>query len=539
MSREWSVQPNILWIVAAISAALGQMSCEAATDASGGDGDVDTDTDTDSDSDSDSDGDADGGDSDTEYNGPPIPETCEQAAQATTTVGCEFYAVDLDTAAPTMPYAVAVANVNLDNPATVTVSQGSATGWVEVEGVTLEPMSLYTFNLPDYVTENSGLQPDRSFHIVSDIPIVAYQFNPIDGSTSYLSDASMLIPVTSWSQTYDVVGWKQTADMSGADGTMLAYFVAVSASDGTVVTVSPSSVPQSGASVPASTTPFDVPMDDGDVLEVATSAVDDSMTGSEIVSNSGHPIAVFSGQECTYIPSTTYACDHLEEQLPGLRFWGTEFVGARMPNRSTTDTTDPVLWQIFASEDTSVTISADPGIVTAPTGMIGTFSLTAGEVMEFFAEGTTAAPGDLYVVSDKPIGIMQYMTGAEAPNASGIGDPLMVYTSPTQQYLPRYVVLVPSTWVNDALIIARHAGVAVYLDDVEIPSSQFVSVAGSGYEVARIIGTDTTGTLDGVHTLRSADDAKGISVTVVGWDMYDSYGYIGGMGMGAINPIVE
>jgi len=109
----------------------------------------------------------------------------------------------------------------------------------------------------------------------------------------------------------------------------------------------------------------------------------------------------------------------------------------------------------------------------------------------------------------------------------------MVYVSPTQQFLQRYVVLVPGTWFNDMLVITRTEGVGVFLDDVEIPSSSFLSVAGSGYEVARVTAAD------GIHTLRSADETKGIGVMVVGWDQWDSYAYIGGMGMGALNPIIE
>ena len=30
-----------------------------------------------------------------------------------------------------------------------------------------------------------------------------------------------------------------------------------------------------------------------------------------------HPIGVFSGQECAFVPANVYACDHLEEQLSG------------------------------------------------------------------------------------------------------------------------------------------------------------------------------------------------------------------------------
>jgi hypothetical protein len=46
-------------------------------------------------------------------------------------------------------------------------------------------------------------------------------------------------------------------------------------------------------------------------------------------------------------------------------------------------------------------------------------------------------------------------------------------------------------------------------------------------------------TPDGVHTLASANGTDGLGVIVVGWDQYDSYAYMGGMSLGAINPSVE
>jgi hypothetical protein len=147
--------------------------------------------------------------------------------------------------------------------------------------------------------------------------------------------------------------------------------------------------------------------------------------------------------------------------------------------------------------------------------------------------GNSAQPGDLFIEADKPIAVMQYMIGSENPNCNSIGDPAMVYTSPAEQFLPRYVVLVPGTWVNDALIITRHAGVDVLLDGATVPNGSFVSVAASGYEVARVP------VADGNHTLESADAQYGLAVVVVGWDQWDSYAYAGGMGMGEINPVVE
>ena len=77
-------------IVAAASLLLaaGLPACEGAQRSPyGSDADADADGDADTDADTDADADSDG---DTEYTGPVIPETCAQAEQATTTVGCHF-----------------------------------------------------------------------------------------------------------------------------------------------------------------------------------------------------------------------------------------------------------------------------------------------------------------------------------------------------------------------------------------------------------------------------------------------------------------
>src|SRR5690606_22138200 len=102
-----------------------------------------------------------------------------------------------------------------------------------------------------------------------------------------------------------------------------------------------------------------------------------------------------------------------------------------------------------------------------------------------------------------------YMVGAEAFGSS-IGDPAMVAMAPAEQYLPRYVVLVPGTWTQDFAVITRPIGAAITMDGVLIPDVEFNPVANSGYEVARVSGPD------GVHVLDGGDSP--FSVIIVGYD---------------------
>jgi hypothetical protein len=193
-----------------------------------------------------------------------------------------------------------------------------------------------------------------------------------------------------------------------------------------------------------------------------------------------------------------------------------------MPPRSASD---PSLWQIYASEDgTQVTLTTDPEITGVPNN---NFILNAGQVVEFYVGGTAEVPGDFEIEADKPIAVLNYMTGSENPGA-GIGDPAMVQLSPIEQFLPRYVVLVPGTWITDVAVVARPVGATITLDGAPIDDALFVPVVDSGYEAARVPVTD------GIHVFDGGQSK--FSVIIVGYDTFDSYAYLGGTGTGVINP---
>ncbi|MFV8751105.1 IgGFc-binding protein [Nannocystaceae bacterium ST9] len=456
--------------------------------------------------------------------GPIIPETCVQAEAGASTVGCLFFGADLDShdAAEDQQYAIAVSNVQQDDAANVQIEQKQNGAWTVIAGPTpVAPLSLYTFNLPSFNQDDSGIKTGGAYRVSSDVPIIAYQFNPVDGSASYLSDASMLYPVATWDHFNQVVGWKVIDDGFGPQG---AYISIIAAHDGTQVTVTPSTSTLAGAGVPAGQAgvPFVIDLNEGDLAEVMTKTMNQGLTGTRVETDDDHPVAVFSGNECTFIPTEVYACDHLEEQLAGVRLWGQHFIGSRVPPRSAND---PSLWQIYASEDaTSITLTADAQVTGLPASP---FMLNAGQVVEFYAGGNANQPGDFEVEADKPIAVLNYMTGSENPGA-GIGDPAMVQLSPIEQFLPRYVVLVPSTWITDVAVVARPAGAEILLDGVAIADNLFIPVANSGYEVARVP------VADGIHVFDG--DTNAFSIVILGYDDFDSYAYLGGTGTGVINP---
>ncbi|PRP94022.1 IgGFc-binding protein [Enhygromyxa salina] len=505
---------------------------------SSGDG-VDTNSTLETTGDGDGDGDGDTGDGDADDGGlkldlgqipdsespmaPVIPETCVQAEAGESTVGCLFYGVDLDShdQVENQQFAIAVSNVQVAQMATVQVEQKQGGVWNTIAGpAAVAPLDLYTFNLPAFSQDDSGVKVGGAYRVSSDVPIIAYQFNPIDGASSYLSDASMLYPVPTWDSINHVVGWKVTNDGS-VQG---AYLTVVAAHDGTQVTITPSAITLAGPNIPPSPAgvPFVVNLNEGDIAEVMTKTMNMGLTGTRVTSDPDHPVAVFSGNECTFIPTNVYACDHLEEQLSGVRLWGQHFIASRVPPRSASDTS---LWQIYASEDaTTITLTTDPAITGIPNN---NFVLQAGQTVEFYVGGNAQTPGDFEIEADKPIAVLNYMTGSENAGA-GTGDPAMVQLSPIEQFLPRYVVLVPGTWNNDVAVLARPTGATITLDGAPISDALFIPVADSGFEVARVPVTD------GIHVFDG--DQNKFSIIIVGYDQWDSYAYLGGTGTGVINP---
>ncbi len=454
--------------------------------------------------------------------GPVIPESCNQASDGETTVGCVFYAVDLDQfdSSEADQYAIAISNVQLVGSAEVVVERKIAGVWTEVAGPeVVAPLELYTFTLPDNHQEGSGVREGGTYRVTSDRPIIAYQFSPLS-QTSFTSDASMLYPATSLDTLSYVPHW---GGGQGGNG----YITIAAVDDGTTIEVIPTASTAAGPGVPAGTAgnPFEITLDEGDIAEVMVTLPNVSLSGTRIEANK--PIAVFTAHECANVPANAFACDHLEEQLSGVRLWGQDFAASRVPVRSA-GSPETSLWQIQASENgTTVSLSADADVSGLPDSPI---SLAAGEVVEFYVGGTATSPGDFVINANKPIAVMNYMTGADNPPSTGTGDPAMVQLSPTEQFLPRYVVLVPSEWTTDVLVVTRTAGNDIELDGANIDDGEFIEIDNGEFEVARVVVTD------GVHTLES--DA-GFSVVVVGYDEYDSYAYLGGSGTGKINPTPE
>jgi hypothetical protein len=445
---------------------------------------------------------------------------CEKAAYDRSSVGCVYYAVD--TNALGGPYALAVSNVDSSAMANVVIEQKTGATWAAVAGgtFTVGPKSLKTLTVPRRFVDGSGIYAGGSYRITSDLPVIGYQFAPIDGSASYLSDASLLLPVSALDKYYIVSAWPYGADVANIPR---PAHIQIAASQAAQVTVTSPIAWSAGTSVPAGVpnAPQTFNVAEGDYIQLTVQNLNDSFTGAYIESTA--PIAVFSSNDCANVPNipSECCCDHLEEQLFGLQTWGKNYVAAQMPRRQQ----EGSVWQILAQQDgTNITFTPSAGV----TGLPPSVTLNAREKAEYEVRGSAAA-GDFLVTADKPILVNQFTVGAFHVQANSVlGDPDMVQAVPTEQFLAAYTVLVPATWTQDYLVITRKEGAMVLVDGVP-PNVNWNAVPG-GWQTGVVSGLP-----DGVHTLESNVP---FGVHVNGYDDYDSYAYPGGLNQTVINPIL-
>ncbi len=531
---------------------------------------------------------------------------CHQAARERSNVGCEYWAVDLDNAnlaadlnAAAQQFAVVVSNPQPDLSAHVTVQlddgrPGDPGAPVEVAAATLPALGLRVFRLgPREVdgsppgTFDAGTHTALSrtaFRIESDVPIIAYQFNPLDNVGVFSNDASLLKPVESLvvspgqlTPSYVVLGWPQTLASTDDPDTnfdplhptnLRAFLTVVGTRDGTRVRVTAATrvigaEPAAAAAAGLPPVPalaageaLEVTLDAFDVLNLETDDFNADFTGSTVAAD--QPVVVFTGSEASDAPyfdtlaGRSCCADHLEEQLDPIRTAGRTFIASVTANR--------VAALVAAGESLPASVQPEYFRVVATTADGARLRASVdGEpfeatLRELGAHVDLIATSPFLLTSDAPV-ILGHVTPSQ--QAAGIarglpgGDPSLTIVPPVEQFRTSYVLLTPDQYAFDFIRIVAPADTRALLDGVEldaVPNCTAAAVTGLadadapgpfvvrtcqlGFPVVR--HEDDGATLepgvqdDGVHRI-FAD--RPIGVLVDGFDRYVSYGYAGGTEM--------
>jgi hypothetical protein len=489
---------------------------------------------------------------------------CQAAIEQKSSVGCDYYAVDMDGFASAQGgcFAVFVANTFPD-PAHLTTSFGgtpidlakyaripqgtgksltygpydAASGLApgQVAILFLAQSAGVTCPVPAAIGANAqvkGTGLGTAFRLGSDVPVVAYQMLPYGGGTAAVTGASLLLPTSAWDTNYIAVNAYAASPLAGTSPSMNL----VAAEDDTKVTILPKVNLVGGPGVAGGTAnqPATYTLAAGQVLQITQPQ---ELTGSPIQSDK--PIGLWAGHPCLNVPTSMNACDHAEQQIPPVRALGSAYAAVSYRARSAVPENPP--WRIIgAVEGTQLTF--DPPIAGAPS------AVSLGEVKEF----TTDTP---FVVKsqddDHPFILVTYMTGEETVTQF-YGDADFVRIVPTGQYLSRYVFFTDPTYPDTNLVVVRKKGDAGFSDvklDCAGTLSGWTPLGAAGdLEWTRIdlVSGDFTpqnGCDNGRHEMTSEQP---FGLWVWGWGtpgtnpstISVSYGYPAGEGVTLVNDVV-
>lgn len=519
---------------------------------------------------------------------------CSINAKKDSYIGCDYWAADLDNAfvpgggrggyydAAGAQYAIAVANPPSNAPFAANVrvlfkeggeekevpvdSQGN-----ELPSEPLEPGDLRVYRLPRRDVDGTTLSP-LAYRVTASVPIIAYQFNPLENEQVFSNDASLLLPSTQLGKENFVMTREQTFDslrgqlaVIGTRKGEVPTQVSVRVSTSTMV----GEIDRGGGETeelspmePGETRIFE--LEQYDVLSLETNEPGADLTGSLIQSDKR--VAVFGASEASNAPNTarcipadgegrledgeegvcewdgetpcenlldcvsagfnTCCADHLEQQMFPVRTWGRSYVATKSWDRGQ----EPDIWRIMAKKDnTKVKLVPPQEGVSVPV-------LNRGEWFEFESRQDFEIHVDDEEGENKPILVGHYLAAenAPAPNVgggqqqgdAGTGDPAFMLSVPREQYRKDFVVLVPEQYADNYANITAQTGTEVRIDGEPVMAEQFDPVGQGSYSVHR------TPLEPGTHTI-TADEPVG--VIVYGYDQYVSYAYTGGLSLRSLN----
>ena len=540
---------------------------------------------------------------------------CVDTLGQDTSNGCEFYALEIDTPSTVAGACFAVFVVNqwkTGEPARIQVDRGGAVLPVDQfaripvgtgTGITYAPYSsaaglakdqiaiLFLSRDPNADPNGQPSDPSRlascpagvtpavltdaaihgtgkgsSFHIKTNVPVVAYQMLPYGGGRARVTAATLLLPTNVWDNNYLAVNAYPAPPNIPGDGPTLAI---LGQADNTRVTINPVRAIAGGGGLPGSpaNTPVTYRIDRGQYLQFSQVA---ELTGSAIQSDK--PIAVIGGSTLVDVPIGSPRADSAEQMLPPVRALGSEYVAVRYRNRANRGE-ESVPWRLVGAVGSTL-LTYDPPQVGAP------ISIGARQVIEFSATGPFVVKSQ---DADHPFYVAQYMTGgkidgnARTPEVQtdGEGDPEFVNAIAPAQYLSRYTFFTDPTYPETNLVVVRvrDRETGLFPDATldcagRLGGWQPVGTGGT-YEFTRIDLSSgnfqgQNGCNNGVHTIQGSFPgvdgsllSPSIGVTVWGWGnpitwppfdeaaqsdprftRWVSYGYPAGANIKRLNTVV-
>lgn len=356
------------------------------------------------------------------------------------------------------------------------------------------------------ITEFGSVEQEQAIHIVSTQPITVYGLNRRPQTT----DTFLGYPVEVLGNEYMVMSYLSF------DSKLLSIFSVVATEDNTEVEITPTV--RTTTNRPPNK-PFIVTMNKGDVYQCAgmyrprdPSYCD--LTGTVVKANK--KIAVFSGHQCANVPTIQImACNHLVEQMPPIQTWGKHFYLGQLKMRS------KYTYRVLAAND-STRVFCDTALIAI---------LMKGQYLQ------KDDNKHIQITADKPVLVAQFSQGLAV--GDGVGDPMMLLVSPTQQFLTKYRFATPvnGSWHHLINVMVPTKAISSFrVDGAPVEKNLFEKLGVSRFSTASIKLSY------GSHTVE-CDQPFGLYSYGFGFgdgvDAYDAYGNMGGQSFVEYIPAID
>jgi gliding motility-associated-like protein len=291
--------------------------------------------------------------------------------------------------------------------ATQAVVEIPGTGFSQT--VNIIPNQVVSVTIPQNAILGTEGRSNLGIHVKADKPVVVYAhiyFASVSGAT-------LCLPVSTLGRDYYSINFTQVAQPN-LNANSYSWFFVVATEDNTTVEMIPSALTTGGR---AAGVPFLETLNRGEVYQVLSNT---DLTGSVIRSvNTGagcKKIAVFSGSGRIGIGCVSpnqISSDNLFQQIYPNSTWGKKYITIPSATRPRN------FYRVIRPDPTAV-VTVNGAVVPA-----ASFS------NNFFYEIETTQPQ--IIESDKPIMVAQYFTTMGCGEATGNGDPEMIYLNPVEQ----------------------------------------------------------------------------------------------------------
>ncbi|MEY3397435.1 MAG: hypothetical protein RL220_29, partial [Bacteroidota bacterium] len=386
------------------------------------------------------------------------------------------------------------------------VSDQSTSGTISIPGqgysqsFTVSPNVTTTLTLDNAIAEvfSNQVIENRGILIETEDTVAVFAIN----FNGYTADGTKILPTQTLGTEYMVASYYGLSGYS-----YNSEFLIVATEDDTEVEITPSAATMGGN---AAGVPFTVQLNAGQVYQVRAAGSGDDFTGTVVkataASGGCRPFAVFSGTDCTNIPASCYACDHIYEQNFPTETWGTDFYLAPFQGATT------YTYRILAyGNGTTATIDGTTNV-----------NLNAGQWVEY-----NSVTGSHCVVANQGIAVIQYMEGV---TCAVNGDPAMLILNDANQKIDN----ITFSTVESTVITQHNLTVIITADDlgnITLDGSVIDPAVFSDFPNCPSHVWANISLTAGSHTL----DAPGNGVTayVYGTGSAESYAY----SVGSFSPV--